>query len=90
MNKGFFATLDWAYYSEKQFFLYESAEFQDDSLEIGLRARLRLERGQVRDRPLQPQLLDDEIVRGGIDFNNLTGFTNDPATWGLEFAVNFH
>jgi iron complex outermembrane receptor protein len=27
----FFGSLDWAYYDEKQFFLYESEEFRDDS-----------------------------------------------------------
>ena len=33
--------------------------------------------------------LDAEIVRNGIDFNNLTGFTNDPRIIGLEFVGRF-
>ena len=24
-----------------------------------------------------------------IDFNNLTGFTNEPRTWGVQFKGNF-
>ena len=28
--------------------------------------------------------LEAEIVRGGIDFNNLTGFVNEPRTFGME------
>ncbi len=34
-------------------------------------------------------LMDEKIVRGGIDFNNLTGFTNDPRIIGLEFVGRF-
>ena len=26
---------------------------------------------------------------GGIDFNNLTGFINDPRTWGAQFRMTF-
>jgi iron complex outermembrane receptor protein len=28
-------------------------------------------------------------VVGGIDFNNLTGFINEPRTWGLQFKAQF-
>ena len=33
--------------------------------------------------------LDEEIVQNGIDFNNLTGMTNDPRQIGLEFVARF-
>ena len=26
---------------------------------------------------------------GGIDFNNLTGFINEPRTWGVQFKAQF-
>ena len=26
---------------------------------------------------------------GAIDFNNLTGFINDPRIWGVQFRANF-
>jgi len=28
-------------------------------------------------------------VVGGIDFNNLTGFINEPRTWGVQFKATF-
>ena len=28
-------------------------------------------------------------IVGGIDFNNLTGFINDPRTWGAQFRASF-
>ena len=28
-------------------------------------------------------------VVGGIDFNNLTGFINEPRTWGVQFKAQF-
>jgi len=34
-------------------------------------------------------ILDEEIVRGDIDFNNLTGMMNDPRTIGIEFVGRF-
>jgi iron complex outermembrane receptor protein len=27
-------------------------------------------------------------VTGGIDFNNLTGFINDPRTYGVQFKMS--
>jgi iron complex outermembrane receptor protein len=29
------------------------------------------------------------VAVGGIDFNNLTGFINEPRRWGLEFSTKF-
>ncbi len=89
VNKGLFASLDWAYYSKKQFMLYESAEFQDDSLEIGLRFGYGWHEAKYEIAVFSRNLLDEKIVRGGIDFNNLTGFTNDPRIIGLEFVGRF-
>ena len=28
-------------------------------------------------------------LEGGIDFDNLTGFVNDPRTWGVEVKAKF-
>ncbi len=88
--KRFFASLDWAYYSEKNFFLYESKEFKDDGLEFGLRAGYAFgEQGQYEVALFGRNITDAEIARGGIDFNNLTGFTNDPRIVGVEFLGRF-
>jgi iron complex outermembrane receptor protein len=89
VEKGFFGVLDWAYYSEKNFFLYESEEFKSDSLEIGLRVGYAWNMAKYEVALFGRNILDEEIVRGGIDFNNLTGMMNDPRTIGIEFVGRF-
>ena len=44
----------------------------------------RTQRTQQRDAAL----LVLQVV-GAIDFNNLTGFLNEPRTWGVEFTAKF-
>mgnify|MGYP003636946777 FL=1 len=34
-------------------------------------------------------ITDEENVQGAIDFNNLTGFTNEPRVWGLSLSSAF-
>jgi len=87
--KRFFATLDWAYYSEKNFFLYESKEFKDDSFELGLRLGYAFSQAKYEVALFARNLTDQINVRGGIDFDNLTGFTNDPRVVGVEFLARF-
>ena len=89
VDKGFFGTLDWAYYSEKNFFMYESVEFKDDSLEFGLRLGYGWNQGKYEVALFSRNLTDAKIARGGIDFNNLTGFTNEPRIVGVEFFARF-
>ncbi len=89
VEKGFFGVLDWAYYSEKNFFLYESEEFQSDSLEFGLRLGYAWSQAKYEVALFGRNIFDEEIVRGGIDFNNLTGMMNDPRTIGIEFVGRF-
>jgi len=89
VHKGFFGALDWAYHSEKQFMLYESEEFNDDSFEVGLRLGYAWNHANYEVALFSRNILDEEVVRGGIDFNNLTGFTNDPRTIGIEFVGRF-
>jgi iron complex outermembrane recepter protein len=79
---------DWAYRSKINFFLYESVEFNDDHLlEGGLRAGYKTDSydiaGFVRN------LTNDVSAVGGIDFNNLTGFVNEPRIWGVEASYKF-
>ena len=88
-DKGFFGTLDWAYYSEKNFFMYESEEFKGDSLELGLRLGYGWNQGRYEVALFGRNITDEVIARGGIDFNNLVGFTNDPRIIGIEFIARF-
>jgi iron complex outermembrane receptor protein len=88
-DKNFFFTVDWAYHSEKQFFLYESVEFKDDSFEVGLRIGYAFSNANYEFALYGRNITDAEIIRGGIDFNNITGFTNDPRIIGAEFIARF-
>lgn len=85
----FSGILDWAYQSEKSFFLYESEEFNGDSLELGLRFGYLFPAGTWELAAFARNLLDEEIVQNGIDFNNLTGMTNEPRQLGLEAVLRF-
>jgi iron complex outermembrane receptor protein len=83
-----YAFSDIAYRSRINFFLYESVEFQDKRLvELGTRLGYKTDRfevsGYVRN------LTNDTSAVGGIDFNNLTGFVNEPRTFGVELGVKF-
>jgi iron complex outermembrane recepter protein len=83
-----YAFTDWAYRSNVNFFLYTSREFNDDSmLEGGLRLGYRTPKwdfaGFVRN------ITNDVSAVGAIDFNNLTGFVNEPRIWGVEASVKF-
>ena len=89
LSKGFFGSLDWAYSSDRNFFLYESEEFHSDGLEVGLRLGYGWNAGKYEVALFGRNIFDAEIVEGGIDFNNLTGMTNEPRTVGLEFVARF-
>ncbi|MDP3747938.1 MAG: TonB-dependent receptor [Phenylobacterium sp.] len=85
----FFAFTDWAYRSKINFFLYQSAEFTDDRLlEGGLRLGYAAAAGWEA-AVFARNITDDESLEGGIDFNNLTGFVNDPRTLGVEVKAKF-
>ena len=34
-------------------------------------------------------ITDEEVAVGGIDFDNLTGFLNEPQIWGVQFKAKF-
>jgi iron complex outermembrane receptor protein len=86
----FFASSDIAYRSEVNFFLYESVEFEGESLiETGLRIGYAWNDGK-REVAIFGRNLTDEIEAvGGIDFNNLTGFVNEPRRFGVSFRTSF-
>jgi len=82
-------SLDWAYHDEKQFFLYESREFRADSFELGLRLGYVFSAAKYELALYGRNLTDEEIVQGGIDFNNLTGMTNEPRKVGVELVTRW-
>ncbi|MBL8334733.1 MAG: TonB-dependent receptor, partial [Rubrivivax sp.] len=80
MGSGdFYAFTDWAYRGKVNFFLYESTEFTGKALlEGGLRLGYTWGNGKY-DAAVYVRNLTNQIrIVGGIDFNNLTGFVNEP------------
>lgn len=83
-----YAFTDWAYRSKVNFFLYTSEEFNDDHmLEGGLRFGYRTDAFDIA--AYVRNITNDKSAVGGIDFNNLTGFVNEPRIYGLEASVKF-
>ena len=81
---------DWAYRSEVNFFLYESKEFTGKSLlEGGLRLGANWNYGKYDLAVFGRNITNEVQVVGGIDFDNLTGFVNEPRTVGVEFKASF-
>lgn len=80
---------DWAYKDEVNFFLYESIEFGEDGyFEGGLRVGYERDDG-INASVFVRNILNKDALTGGIDFNNLTGFVNEPRIWGLELGYTF-
>ena len=79
---------DWAYRSKINFFLYESVEFQDKQmLEGGVRVGYKTDNYDFA--AFVRNITKDTSAVGGIDFNNLTGFVNEPRIWGVEAGFKF-
>ncbi len=81
---------DWAYRSAVNFFLYESSVFRGAPLLTGgLRAGYSWDLGRYEVAAFGRNILNEIEAVGGIDFNNRTGFINEPRTWGVEFKAAF-
>ncbi|MEO0425683.1 MAG: TonB-dependent receptor, partial [Pseudomonadota bacterium] len=86
----FFLQTDWWFQGETNFFLYESEEsFTDDAYEGALRAGFSWNDGRYEIAGFGRNITDNEFARGGIDFNNLTGFVNAPRIWGVTFTGRY-
>ncbi|WDE01352.1 TonB-dependent receptor [Thalassomonas actiniarum] len=87
-----FIYTDWSYRSEVDFFLYKSVEFEGKSLlEGGLRTGYAWS-GADNDYEVAlfaRNITDEQVVIGGVDFNNNTGIVNEGRFVGAEFKVNF-
>ncbi|MGE0030592.1 MAG: TonB-dependent receptor [Steroidobacteraceae bacterium] len=86
----FFIFSDVAYRSEVNFFLYNAVEFEGKSLlETGLRIGYAWNDGKQQFAVFGRNLTDEIEAVGAIDFNNLTGFVNEPRRIGVEFTTKF-
>ena len=81
---------DWVYRSKINFFLYDSLEFTGRPLtEGGVRVGYLFGNGKYEVAAFGRNITNQIRIVGGIDFNNLTGFINEPRTWGVQFKANF-
>ncbi|WP_010606022.1 TonB-dependent receptor [Pseudoalteromonas maricaloris] len=88
----FFVYGDMSYRSEVDFFLYKSVEFEGEALfETGLRAGYMWSEGdnEYEVSAFVRNLFDEQVVIGGVDFNNNTGMLNEARFIGAEFKVKF-
>ena len=80
---------DWAYRSRINFFLYDSVEFRDGHELIG-GARIGWRRDDGWELSAYGRnILNDVSIAGAIDFNNFSGYVNEPPLWGVEIARRF-
>ncbi len=87
-NGEFYIFGDVSYRDDVNFFLYEAVEFQGSSLtELGLRIGYLWDQHEVA--LFGRNITDEEVIVGAIDFNNLTGFINEPARWGVQYRYTF-
>jgi iron complex outermembrane receptor protein len=85
-----FVLTDWSYRSKVNFFLYEAAEFTGKPLtEGGLRVGYNWAGGKYEIAAFGRNITDQQRITGAIDFNNLTGFINEPRQWGVQFKGSF-
>ena len=81
---------DWAYRSKVNFFLYDSVEFTGKALtEGGARVGYIWGNGNYEVALYGRNITNQTRLVGGIDFNNLTGFVNEPRIWGVQFKAKF-
>jgi len=84
-----FVYTDWAYRSKVSFFLYQSAEFQGKPwVEGGLRTGYSWDGGKREFAFFGRNILNKKAITGGIDFDNLTGYVNEPRLFGVQFRAD--
>ncbi len=89
-NGEFFVFTDWAYRSKINFFLYEATEFTGKPMvEGGLRVGYTWDAGKYEMAVFGRNITDTQRITGAIDFNNRTGFINEPRQFGVQFKGNF-
>jgi len=89
-----FAFTDWFYQGDTNLFLYESEEYNTSgNFEGGLRLGYAgfADSGRAYEAALFVRnITDEENLLGGIDFNNNTGFVNEPRVWGVSFRTDLN
>jgi iron complex outermembrane receptor protein len=89
-DRDIYLSTDWSYRSDVNFFLYQAVEFKGQSLvQGGLRVGYEDHRHGFEIAAYARNLLNEIKITGAIDFDNRTGFVNDPRIIGLDAHVAF-
>ena len=92
LNNGgeVFINTDWAVQGKTNIFLYEAEEFSTSgNFEGGASAGYRTPDGRYTVSVFARNITDEENIKGAIDFNNLTGFINEPRVFGVALSGNW-
>ncbi|MBV2130959.1 TonB-dependent receptor [Arsukibacterium indicum] len=82
---------DYQLQGKTNLFLYESAEFSsNNNFEAGLRVAYINYEHNYEVGFFGRNITDEDNLKGAIDFNNLTGFVNEPRVLGVDFRINFY
>ena len=82
---------DYQLQGKTNLFLYESAEFKsNNNYEAGLRVAYINYDNNYEVGVFGRNITDQDNLKGAIDFNNLTGFVNEPRTFGVDFKISFY
>jgi iron complex outermembrane recepter protein len=83
-----FAYTDWFKQGYTNLFLYESKEFYSKGdFEGGLKLGYAKQDGSWEVAAFARNITNEVNLRGGIDFNNLTGFVNEPRIVGISISA---
>ncbi|GAW97266.1 MULTISPECIES: TonB-dependent receptor [Colwellia] len=88
----FFAHTDLTYRGKVDFFLYRAKEFEGEALvEIGARTGYNWIMGdnEYEVSAFVRNLTDEQVIIGGVDFNNNSGMVNEERFVGAAFKVSF-
>ena len=90
-DKGeFFVNTDWYVTGDTNIFLYEAAEFSHNGqFEGAARAGFRDASGRYEFALFARNITDEVNIVGAIDFNNLTGFVNEPRIFGAQLNFKY-
>ncbi|WP_423820982.1 TonB-dependent receptor [Salinisphaera sp. SPP-AMP-43] len=89
-GRGIYLYTDWSYRDEFNIFLYDAREFRAESLiQGGARLGYTWDNEKYEVAVFCRNCTDEIEGNGAIDFNNLTGFVNDPRIWGAQFRMRF-
>lgn len=84
-----FLNTDYVKQGKTNFFLYESTEFSSvGDFELGLEAGYRAKNGRYQISVFGRNVTNEANIKGGVDFTNITAFTNEPRVFGLRVQVN--